>query len=93
MIFEKLKFPIVKNEFRYDLIKRIKDYAVVSQTNLRVDAPVRYELWRIRKQKETHWGDIKYKAKENPPTDKQWGVDGWTYFHLEDALTDLRAKA
>jgi hypothetical protein len=92
---QKLKFPITKNDFVYDLVKRKGRYCVVSQTNLRIKNPeirlktVHYELWHIRVYEAgILWGK-QYPKREAMPCDEDWGTYGWTYFKLADALKDF----
>ena len=86
---KKLDFPVIKNKFEHELIKRSGNWVLIEQHNLMYpEAPIKYELWRIKISKPANvWGkDLP--EMELMPTAKQWGENGWTYCKLEDAEQD-----
>ena len=72
-----------KNTFDFALIKRSGDVAIFSQS----DEGVIYgfEVFEIRKQKETQFGKIHYEAKERVPSNEEWGTNAFTCHTLEQA--------
>jgi len=91
---DKLKFPITRNRFRYDLVKRHNNWCVVSQENLAYpECPVHYELWRIRIKKGGTYKGKDFPTREVMPPTESWGRDGFTYLRLDDCLTDFAKRA
>ena len=90
---KKLEFPVIRNKFKYELIKRRGNWALAKQQNLMYpEAPVKYEVWRIRTKKAQELFGKKYERREIHPPATKWGEEGWTYFELEDAEHDYNEK-
>jgi len=73
-----------KNGYDFKLVKREGNIAIYSQGDDegRVFA---YEVFEVRKQKETQFGDIHYEAKERVPSNEEWGTNAFTVHSMEQA--------
>ena len=90
---KKLEFPVIRNKFKYELIKRRGNWALIEQHNLLYpEAPIKYEVWRIRTKKAQELFGKKYERREIEPPATKWGEEGWTYFELADARHDYNEK-
>lgn len=91
---KKLEFPIERSGFRYTLIQRHNSWAIVEQKNLRYpEAPVRFEVWKIKVVKESVFKGKVLPKREKMPGNEQWGTHGWTFLNLHDAFEWFREKA
>ena len=89
----KLEFPVIRNKFKYELIKRHGNWALIKQHNLMYpEAPVKYEVWRIRMKKAQELFGKKYERREIDPPATKWGEEGWTNFEFVDARHDYNEK-
>lgn len=65
-----------KYGYLYELIKRVDDVVIYSQkTSGKIIA---YEVFEIRKQKASSWGNVLFEAKEMSPSSESWGKNAFT---------------
>jgi hypothetical protein len=69
--------------FTYDLIKRVGDIAIYSQS--KNGLPDAYEVVRIQKHEAFTAFGKDFPAGESYPSSNQWGDEGWTYTTLPAA--------
>jgi len=72
-----------KNTYDFNLIKRVGDVAIFSQSD--GGKIYGFEVFEIRKQKETAFNDIHYEAKERVPSNEEWGTNAFTCYSIEQA--------
>ena len=71
------------NGYDYKLEKRVGDVAVFEQYS--EGKLIAYEVFEVRKQKETDWGTVHYEAKEKVPSSEEWGNNAFTVSSLKRA--------
>ncbi len=72
-----------KNGYEFKLVSRIGDVAIFEQHS--EGSVIAYEVFEVRKQKETQFGDIHYEAKERVPSNEEWGTNAYTVHTIEQA--------
>lgn len=82
--FRKLPEKIRKNGFDYQLIRRIDDVAVYSQSD--EGKLVAYEVFEIRKAEAGEFMGKTVEAREKMPSNEEWGNNAFTVHTLDRAF-------
>lgn len=90
-MIEPLITDFTQKGFRYQQVERQGNFAIFTQEH--ESGTKRFELVRIRVEKETLWPNGRISPpREIYPTARLWGIDGWTFFTLTEAQDALQAK-
>jgi len=73
-----------KNGYQYEQVFREGNIAVYSQKSEGIIHA--FEVFKIRKQKATDWGEVHYEAKERVPSSEEWGNNAFTVYTLDKAM-------
>lgn len=88
--YKKLPEKFKKNGYYYKVLERDKDKAIAGQSVAENADPFCYEVFYIKRQEEMdakiQGVDIHYEAKENPPSNEDFGKTAWSIRDKEKAF-------
>ena len=74
-----------KNGYHFNLVLRDGDVAVYAQCHRPNGTPVAYEVFKVKRVKETIMFGRVIPAHEAVPSNEEWGTKGWTIMDLHEA--------
>lgn len=79
-----------KNKYEFRLVQRVADYAIF--LGLKEKSPARnYEVIKIQSHQGREIHGKSFPPAEYPPSDSQWGTQGWTYPTFRQAQEKLHS--